>query len=199
MRDNALALANLLSPKIGGPSVKPYQPGDFYKGKFESWNWDPSKGDDQWRRGMYTFWRRTSLHPMFAIFDAPSREECVVSRQKTNTALHALVTLNDPTFVEAARVFGQRILTEGPPDMNGRIAFAFRCAVARPPSDAEIGSLTRMHGPLLKRYQADAKEATKLATIGLAPRPADLDMAEHAAWTVLASVILNLDETLTRE
>ena len=115
IRDSALAISGLLIAKIGGPSVMPYQPSDFYKGRYETWPWTTSKGDDQYRRGMYTFWRRTTLHPMFAIFDAPSREECSVARSRTNTPLQALVTLNDPTFVEAARVFAQKVLRKPRP------------------------------------------------------------------------------------
>ena len=134
IRDSALQISGLLSPKIGGPSVMPYQPSDYYKGKYELWNWAPSKGNDQYRRGMYTFWRRTTLHPMFAIFDAPSREECSVVRSRTNTPLQALVTLNDPTFVEAARVFAEKVLQEAPADLDGRLIFAFRMALARAPS-----------------------------------------------------------------
>lgn len=199
IRDNALTIAGLLSPRIGGPSVRPYQPGDFYKGKYEAWTWEISKGDDQHRRGMYTFWRRTSLHPMFAIFDAPSREECVVFRQKTNTPLHALVTLNDPTFVEAARVFAQSILTEGPADLDGRITHAFRRAVVRMPKDNERATLTKYHAQMLKRFQADPKDAAQLVAVGIAARPEGLDPAEHAAWTMIASILLNLDETQTRE
>src|SRR5437762_12733138 len=116
----------------------PYQPSDFYKGKNEAWPWESSKGDDQYRRGMYTFWRKTTLHPMFAIFDAPSREECNVARSRTNTPLQALVTLNDPTFVEAARVFAQKVLTEAPANPDGRIIYAVRSALARDPAPAEL-------------------------------------------------------------
>src|SRR6266436_2518327 len=109
----------------------PYQPATYYVGKFEGWNWQTSQDEQQYRRGLYTFWRRSALHPMFAIFDAPTRTECTVARSRTNTPVQALVTLNDPTFVEAARVFGERILTEGPADVDGRLVFAFRAAVAR--------------------------------------------------------------------
>ena len=109
-----------------------------------------SQGDDAYRRGLYTFWRRTSLHPMFALFDAPSREECTVLRPRTNTPLQALVTLNDPTFVEAAGAFARRVLTEGPADLDGRIRFAFRTALARPPGEREVQVLTALHQRLLE-------------------------------------------------
>src|SRR5207237_6296892 len=138
--------------RSGGPSVMPYQPPDFYQGKYERWQWMVSQGEDAHRRGMYTFWRRTSLHPMFALFDAPSREECTVLRSRTNTPLQALVTLNDPTFVEAARVFAQRVLTEAPADLDGRICFAFRAALARKPNVHEVQVVRKRYGLLLERY-----------------------------------------------
>jgi hypothetical protein len=199
VRDNALAIAGLLSDRIGGPSVMPYQPPDFYKGKYENWQWVVSQGEEAYRRGMYTFWRRTCLHPMFALFDAPSREDCTVLRARTNTPLQALVTLNDPTFVEAARVFAQRVLTDGPPDLDGRISFAFRGALARKPSEREMQVLKKRHQVLLERYRKEAKAALEVVKAGKYPRPEKLDIAEHAAWTGLANLLLNLDETLTRE
>src|SRR5207253_2133206 len=127
----------LLSKKIGGPSVMPYQPSSYYWGKFEGWSWQTSQDDEQYRRGLYTFWRRSALHPMFAIFDAPTREECAVARPRTNTPLQALVTLNDPTFVEAARVFAQHIL-ELDADVDGRLTLAFRTTLSRAPAAAEL-------------------------------------------------------------
>jgi hypothetical protein len=199
VRDNALAVARLLNRRIGGPSVMPYQPAKFYSDRYDSWKWAESPGADLYRRGMYTFWRRTSLHPMFAIFDAPSREECTVYRSRTNTPLQALVTLNDPTFVEAARVFAQRVLSDGPADLDGRIGFAFRTALTRPPTAAERAALTRQHGRLLARYKTDPRGAAELVTAGRFPATANLDLTEHAVWTGLANLLLNLDETITRE
>jgi hypothetical protein len=199
IRDSALAISGLLSERIGGPSVMPYQPADFYKGKSEGWPWSASGGDDQYRRGMYTFWRRTTLHPMFAIFDAPSREECSVARARTNTPLQALVTLNDPTFVEAARVFAQKISAGAPGNVEARITYAFRTALARPPSAAEIRVLKARYETALRRYQADRDAAAKLLQVGLYPQPAELDQAEHAAWTSVCNIVLNLDETVMRE
>jgi len=199
VRDNALAIAGLLSRKIGGPSVMPYQPVDYYKGKFEGWTWNVSKGEDQYRRGLYTFWRRTALHPMFAIFDSPPREDCTVSRPRTNTALQALVTLNDPTFVEAARVFAQRILSDGPAEVDGRIIFAFRTALARRPEKAEVEILRRVADDAIAKYSKDRAAASKLVHVGEYPRLATLDVSELAAWTTVAGVLLNLDEAITRE
>ena len=199
LRDNALAIAGLLNCKIGGPSFMPYQPPDFYKYKNEVWTWTPSTGAEQYRRGVYAFWRRTALHPMFAILDAPSREECNIHRARTNTPLQALVTLNDPTFVEAARVFAQKILTQGPPEHDARLAFAFRSATGRKPSDAEMKILRERYRQQHDRFRADADAASKLVNVGQYPREAQLDVAELAAWTAYCNMVLNLDEVLTRE
>jgi hypothetical protein len=199
VRDSALAISGLLSGKIGGPPFMPYQPADFYKGKHEDWTWNPSVGDEQYRRGLYTFWRRTNLHPMFAAFDAPNRAECTVARPRTNTPVQALVTLNDPTFAEAARVFAQNILTQAPEDVDSRLTFAFRAAVARAPTSAELQGLKQRLRAFLERYQTDRDAASHLAHVGFAPRLANLDLGEHAAWTCVAQIILNLDETITRE
>jgi hypothetical protein len=197
LRDNALAVGGLLSGRVGGPSVMPYQPPDFYKGKYEKWQWMVAQGDDAHRRGMYTFWRRTCLHPMFALFDAPSREDCTVLRARTNTPLQALVTLNDPTFIEAASGFAQRVLTEGPVDVDGRINFAFRTALARKPDAQEMRVIKKRYELLFARYRKDTKAAAEMAKPG--KRAEKLDVAEYAAWTGLANLLLNLDETLTRE
>ncbi len=199
IRDSALAVSELLDARIGGPSVKPYQPADFYKGKYEKWTWTPSAGEEQYRRGLYTFWRRMALHPMFALFDAPSREETCVARPRTNTPLQALVTLNDPTFVEAARVFAQRILLHGPGDLDGRLTFLFRTALARPPTLAELQALREGCREEHERYRRDADAASKLVSVGAYPRAAQLDVAEHAAWTAVATMLLNLDEFVMRE
>lgn len=199
VRDNALAIAGLLSPKVGGRSVMPHQPTGFYQSKYESWKWVESSGDDQYRRGLYTFWRRTCLHPMFSIFDAPSREDCTVYRPRTNTPLQALVVLNDPTFVEAARAFAQRVLTERPTDLDSRITFAFRTALARTPTAAERAALRRQYRVLHDRYRSEPKAAAELVKAGRPSSPAKLDLTDHAAWTGLANLLLNLDETITRE
>lgn len=177
----------------------PHQPPDFYKGKFERWQWTVSQGDDAYRRGLYTFWRRTSLHPMFALFDAPSREECTVLRSRTNTPLQALVTLNDPTFVEAAAALAQRVLTEGPANLEGRIDFAFRVALSREPDEQELRIIETQYQRLLTRYQQDPKAAVEMVKVSQRPGAEKLDVVEHAAWTGLANLLLNLDETLTRE
>ena len=199
LRDSALAISGLLNRKIGGPSFLPYQPKDYYRFKNEDWPWTPSAGDEQYRRGLYAFWRRTALHPMFVTFDAPTREECAVARLRTNTPLQALVTLNDPTFVEAARVFAQRILTQGPRDHDPRLAFAFKSATARFPSPTEMQVLRARFEQQRARFARDRHDAERFINVGQYPRDARLDVSEFAAWTALCNMILNLDEVLTRE
>ncbi len=198
IRDNALAISGLLNPQLGGKSVYPYQPADYYADKGR-WKWTQSSGTDLYRRGLYTFWRRTTFYPSFQVFDAPTREYCIVDRPRTNTPLQALVTLNDPVFVEAARVFGQRILQEGGDSLSQKLAYAFRLCVSRPPSDRELQVLERLYAAHLARYQADGAAAKALADNGSAPRPENLPVAELAAWTAMGNVLLNLDETITRE
>ncbi len=198
IRDNALAISGLLNPQLGGKSVYPYQPADYYADKGR-WKWTQSSGPDLYRRGVYTFWRRTTFYPSFQVFDAPTREFCTVDRPRTNTPLQALVTLNDPVFVEAARVFGQRIMQEGGEGVAQKLTFAFRLCAARTPSDKELDVLQRLYAAHLARYKADSAAAKALVTNGTAPRPENLSIAELAAWTVVGNVLLNLDETITRE
>ncbi|MFN0128773.1 MAG: DUF1553 domain-containing protein [Verrucomicrobiales bacterium] len=196
IRDNALSAAGLLSAKMGGPPVFPYQPNDYYKGK-GSWRWDPSPGEDLYRRGLYTFWRRTTPFPTFVIFDAPDRAECTFERPRTNTPLQALATLNDPQFVEAARVLAQRLLAEAAGTDN-RITLAYRLTLSRPPAARELELMRPFLDEQLALYRSQPDAAKALAAAGHAARPDSLDPAEHAAWTAFANVILNLDETITR-
>ena len=199
IRDAALAISGLLSRKIGGPSVNPYQPAGYFDDKSPDWKWKLSAGEDLYRRGLYPFWRRPTMYPSFLIFDAPDRGQCSINRPRTNTPLQALVTLNDPVFVEAARVFAQRILAETRTDVESRLVFAFRRALARPPSADEFDVLRRLLHDRLERYQSDTQAATKLASHGMAPQQADVNLVELAAWTSVAQALLNLDETVTRE
>src|SRR5262249_4802088 len=147
----------------------------------------------------YAFWRRTALHPMFAVLDAPNREECTAVRPRTNTPLQALVTLNDPSFVEAARVLAERIITQGPKDIDGRLAFGFRRAAGRLPTKAELKILHVSFEKQQKHFNSDAEAASKLVNAGQYPRDAALDVHELAAWTAVANMLLNLDEVLMRE
>ncbi|MEX0703531.1 MAG: PSD1 and planctomycete cytochrome C domain-containing protein [Planctomycetales bacterium] len=199
VRDNALAVGGLLVEKIGGPSVKPYQPAGYWAHlQFPNREWVNDKGTDQYRRGLYTYWQRTFLHPSLMAFDAPSREECVVERPRSNTPLQALALLNDPTYVEAARAFAERILREGGASDSDRIAFAWRTATARHPEPAEVELIRNLVARHLEQYRGDAKAAQALLSIGQRPAPKDFDAAELAAWTSAARVILNLHETITR-
>ncbi|MEC9096658.1 MAG: DUF1553 domain-containing protein, partial [Planctomycetota bacterium] len=198
IRDNALAISGLLTDKVGGPSVRPYQPSDYYSDKIGQ-GWDQSRGEDLYRRGVYTYWRRTTVYPAFQIFDAPSREFCTVNRPRTNTPLQALVLMNDPTYVEAARVFAQRILAEGGNSTESRFVFAFQTAVARRPDAQELEVLQRLYRQQHEIYKQDNDAAMKVVSVGESSIPEGLDLTEHAVWTTLASIILNLDETVTRE
>jgi hypothetical protein len=200
VRDNALSIAGLLTDHIGGPSVKPYQPATHWEFlNFPTRTWVHDKGENEYRRGLYTWWQRSFLHPSLANFDAPSREECTAERPRSNTPQQALTLLNDPTYTEAARVFAQRILTDcKSDDLTTRITWAWRTALARNPKPAELQVLTTLYTKHKSEYQADPKSATALATLGEAPQSKDLDPIELAAWTSVSRTILNLHETVTR-
>lgn len=199
VRDNALAISGLLVKKVGGPSVKPYQPAGYWQHlNFPRRKWVADKGDDQYRRGLYTFWQRTFLHPSLAAFDAPSREECTVQRPRSNTPQQALVLLNDPTYVEAARVFAAEILRKGGPGFEDRLQYAFLKTVSRKATADEIALLNGLLTNHLRQYEADPKAAEEILQIGDTPMPQDLPRSELAAWTSVSRVLLNLHETITR-
>ena len=203
IRDTALSLSGLLDQRIGGPSVRPYQPPGLWEalafgGGFSSQTYEQSKGTDLYRRGLYVYWKRSLPHPSLATFDAPNREVCTDRRPRTNTPLQALVLLNDPIYVEAARVLGQRIHREGGPTLDSRLTFAFRLSTARTPTPQEMAVLTRIYQTQLRKYQQDKDAALKLVSVGESSRPPHMDVSELAAWTALSNVLLNLDETLTK-
>ena len=199
VRDNALAVSGLLVAKIGGPSVKPYQPAGYWQYlNFPKREWENDKGESQYRRGLYTYWQRTFLHPSLAAFDAPSREECTVDRPKSNTPQQALVLLNDPTYVEAARALAGRVLTESGPAAVERIEFAVRQTLTRAPRAEETRLLTALVEKHRQEFAADATAAQKLLAVGDLKSPAALDPTELAAWTSVCRVLLNLHETITR-
>jgi mono/diheme cytochrome c family protein len=199
VRDNALAVGGLLVRKIGGPSVKPYQPAGYWQFlNFPKRDWIADTGDDQYRRGLYTYWQRTFLHPSLLAFDAPTREECTADRPRSSTPLQALVLLNDPTYVEAARAFAERIIREGGATPAERLNFAYRWALSRPVRPEEAKILTEVYRKHLDEYTADAKAAQQLVSTGQRPVPQDVNVAELAAWTSVARVILNLHEAITR-
>jgi hypothetical protein len=199
VRDNALAISGLLSPKIGGPSVKPYQPAGYWRFlNFPTREYYPDHGADQYRRGLYTYWQRTFLHPSLKAFDAPTREECTVERPRSSTPLQALVLLNDPSYVEAARVFAERMIQEGGATPGDRLNWAYRRAVSRKVKAEEANLLTQLYAKHKADFAKDAQAAHKLIRTGERPVPANLDAVELAAWTSVARVILNLHETITR-
>ncbi|MDX2044091.1 MAG: DUF1553 domain-containing protein [Acidobacteriota bacterium] len=204
VRDNALAISGLLDDRIGGKSVKPYHPAGLWEEMafgdgFSEQEYVLSKGRDLYRRSMYTFWKRTVPPAQLAAFDAPDREKCVARRATTNTPLQALVLMNDPTYVEASRKLAERALSEGGKDMNAKLAFAFRRATARKPTMAETKVLRELLTQQLTRYRSDQKAAADILNIGESAADAKLDKAELAAWTMVMSAILNLDETITKE
>ena len=204
VRDAALAISGLLSRKVGGSSIKPYQPEDYWKDiqtfgvPGPATDWVASAGEDQYRRGLYVYWKRTFLHPALKAFDAPERQECTAERTTSNTPLQALVVLNDPTFVEAARVFAQNVLAKSGSSSSRRLDSAFRRAVGRLPSESEKDELHKLLEGQIERYRKEPGEAKKLVTVGQAPLPANLDPPELAAWTAVCRAILNLHETITR-
>jgi hypothetical protein len=195
IRDAALESAGMLSHKLGGPSVFPPQPDGVWVIPYNGDTWNVSPGEDKYRRGVYTFWRRTAPYPAFATFDATSREFCTVRRIRTNTPLQALNALNDPAYLEAARGLAARMMKQPAADAASRVTYGFRLCVARRPKPLELNRLTRLYGQQLKRYMADEKAA--LALTG--DKSAQPDTAVKAAWTVVGNVLLNMDETLTKE
>jgi hypothetical protein len=199
VRDQALALSGLLSGKIGGPSVYPPQPSGLWQAAFNGQRTYPtSTGEDRYRRGMYTFWRRTIPYPSMTTFDAPSRETCTVRRIRTNTPLQAFVTLNDPVYVEAAQALARRILKEGGATTEERAKYALRLVLARPPVAEQVKQVAELFESERANYVKDTKGALSLATDPLGPLPMGMDATDAAAWTVVANVLLNLDGVLTK-
>jgi hypothetical protein len=199
VRDIALSVSGLLVEKFGGPSVKPYQP-EGYLGalNFPKRDYSADRGAALYRRGLYVHWQRTFLHPSLVTFDAPSREECTVNRVNSNTPLQALVLLNDPIYVEAARVFAQRALQQGGATVDAQIAWAFERALGRKPSAAEKRVLSDLQRRSLAEFQRDAQAARALLQVGDAPSAKELAPTRLAAMTAVTRAILNLHETITR-
>ncbi len=201
IRDAALSLSGLLVDHFGGPGVKPYQPAGLWAevGLGGNPKFVQDSGDKLYRRSLYTYWKRSAPPPAMQIFDAPTREKCTIRRARTNTPLQALVTLNDTQFVEAARHFAQRMIFEGGKTTDDRIDYGFRLATARRPTESERKVLNVVLTSALERYATDVESAKSLLASGESGRDQTLDLSHHAAWTILASAIMNLDETLTRE
>ncbi|HSH96176.1 MAG TPA: DUF1549 and DUF1553 domain-containing protein, partial [Roseimicrobium sp.] len=199
VRDNALFIAGLINLDIGGPSARPYQPAGYYANlQFPNREYQADTDDQQWRRGLYMHWQRTFLHPMLANFDAPGREECTASRNNSNTPQQALTLLNDPSFVEASRIFAQRLLSSPAKSDEARIDLAFQIALGRPAKDKERASLKQFLGKQHEYYNAHTEDAQKLSKVGLKAADTGTPVAELAAWANVGRVILNLQETITR-
>jgi len=195
IRDSALEIGGLLSPKIDGPSVMPYQPDGIWSIPYNNDQWKISDGEDRYRRAIYTFIRRTSPYPSLVTFDAPSREFCTVRRIRTNTPLQALTTLNDLAFFEAARALAHRMTAEAETGMRSQVVYGFRLCLSRYPQPRELARLMALYSRQLAHYRADAAAAK--AVVGSASTGADTP--RYAALTIVANVLLNLDETLTKE
>jgi hypothetical protein len=198
IRDQALAAAGLLVERVGGPSVKPYQPGELWM-ELASTEYVQDHGENLYRRGMYTYWKRTVAPPQMTTFDAAGRETCIVRETRTNTPLQALTLMNELTFVEAARLLAERVMREGGSAPADRITLAFRLCTGRAPNHLELNVLTAGYEDHLARFRGQPEAAAALASAGEAPRDTSLDVAELAAYTAIASLVLNLDETITKE
>ena len=197
IRDHALAASGLLARRLGGPSVRPYQPkGIWAEATFGKMRYRQDKGENLYRRSLYTFWRRIIGPTIF--FDEAKRQTCEVRKTLTNTPLHALATLNGITYVEAARVLAQRVIEKAGPEAGDRIQMAFRLATSRIPSAGELEILLRRLEILKRQYSTKEEEARKLLAVGDSPRNEKLDAIEHAAYAGLCSLVLNLDEALTK-
>lgn len=199
IRDQALAVGGLLSEKMHGPPVNPPQPAIGLSAAFGSGiDWKTSEGEDRFRRGIYTTWRRSNPYPSMTTFDAPNREVCTLRRGRSNTPLQALVTLNDPVFVEAAQALARRMASQADASPRDRAAYGFRLCLSRHAKPEELDRLVELYEAARRELSNRPEQAMKLATDPLGPLPAGAEATELAAWTTVANVLLNLDETLMR-
>ncbi|GAB5404893.1 MAG: PSD1 and planctomycete cytochrome C domain-containing protein [Aureliella sp.] len=203
VRDTALFASGLLVEKIGGPSVRPYQPPGYYAQlNFPRREYKPDEGDQQFRRGLYTHWQRTFLHPMLKAFDAPSREECTAARARSSTPIQSLVLLNDPSFVEAARGLAIRVAESR--ELETQLAELYRLAVSRAPSERALAILTKVYESNLEQFETSAQAASDLLSVGISPLPDEWSeadshsLAKLAALTMASRTVLNLHETIMR-
>jgi hypothetical protein len=198
VRDQALFISGLLSEKMYGPPVRPPQPSLGLSAAFgSSLDWKTSDGEDRYRRALYIEWRRTNPYASLATFDAPNREVCALRRPRSNTPLQALVTLNDPVYVEAAQNLARR-MAQSAGATPEKAAYGFELCLARPPKDKEVAQLVTLYDEALADYQKNQDQAKAMATDPLGPAPQGMDVAALAAWTTVGNVLLNLDETLMR-
>jgi hypothetical protein len=194
IRDNALAVSGLLSPRIGGPSVKPYQPVGLWEEAGTGKTYTQDKGEGLYRRSLYTFWKRTAPPPTMVIFDAPTREVCTARRETTATPLQALVLMNDPQFVEAARVLAEQLVRECGHDVDECVSRGFRLATGRHPTVAEEEVLRRLYQEQLQAFEASPAAAEQYLRTGEHPPDKHLPPGQVAAATVVTSALINLDE-----
>ena len=199
IRDQSLYVAGLLSPKMYGAPVRPPRPKLGLTAAFGgTTDWDTSAGEDKYRRALYTQWRRTTPYPSMTTFDAPSRTVCTISRPRTNTPLQALVTLNDPVYVEAAQALGRRMVKEGGSTLESKLQYGFRLCLTRPPREVELKRLVELYTKGHDTYAKDMKLAMQMATAPIGPLPSGTQAPEMAAWTVVGNVLLNLDEAFAK-
>ncbi|NND95946.1 MAG: DUF1553 domain-containing protein, partial [Pirellulaceae bacterium] len=198
LRDQALAVSGLLVDKIGGPSTKPYMPPKIWRAISNN-TYSQDKGEQLFRRSLYTYWRRTIPPPTMMNFNAAAREVCIVRTERTNTPLQALTLMNNKVFVESARFLAQRMIKQSQADVQKQIRYGFQLACGRPPSDAETKVLMKAHSQFADQFRRDKPSALQLLSIGETPRDDSIDLSDHAAMTMTASLILNLDETITKE
>jgi hypothetical protein len=198
IRDQALAVSGLLSRKVGGPSVMPPQPDGVWQVVYSDDRWRTSPGEDRYRRGLYTFWRRTSPYPSAMALDATSREVCTIRRIATNTPIAAFALLNDPVYIEAAQALARQIVHSASDDTHDRATFAFRTVLAREPTHQEIARLAALYETERWHYATDSAMAAKMSGIESKAEGNQTHFADLAAWTVVSNVLLNLDETLNK-
>ena len=199
VQDVALSVSGLLNPKIGGPSVRPPIPGNVGDGVYGGFNWPESKGEERYRRGLYTFWKRSLPFPTLSAFDAPSGETSCPRRVRSNTPLQALTTLNEKTFVEAAQAMGLRVLKEGGRDDRSKIIYAFRLATGRDPKSDEVSKLLKFWNEQYQYFEERTADAVNVAVVDVKSLPKDVNIHKAAAWAMVSRTLLNLDETVTRE
>ena len=200
IRDNALILSGLLVDTTGGPSTKPYQPPNIWNevSLNKGLRYKRDTGEKLYRKSMYIYWKRSAPMPNMIAFDAPTRENCVVIRQRTNTPLQALVTLNDIQFVEASRAMAQRVIKEGGKSAESQIAYAYKLATSKVPTKDIMKILLEEYNKQLSIYKKDSVKADALLKFGDSKREESIDKATHAAMTIITNLILNLDETLNK-
>jgi len=198
VRDVALSAGGLLNEKIGGPSVYPPQPAGVSEQGYTNMGWPESKGPDRYRRGMYTFFRRTTPYAQLMTFDGPTSEMVCARRIKSDTPLQALTVLNDKSFIEAAQGLARRVMIEGPTDDAGRVKLAFRLCLTRNPDTAELQMITAFYHAQLDQFRQQPEQAKAAAISSALPPPKNADIPELAAWTMVSRSLLNLDETITR-